>query len=293
MSQSTDGQIDQFYVEAHNICTEAVFIINSLPNAEILAVERILHQLDAIRDILLHLEDPFTLPSEQDELLDHLDSLIMPLEEFLAHPPPPANANVPRESTGRRGRPSYTLDLGRVQELHNLGLSWQDIASTYGVSRKTLYNHLRGAGLSTSKPEYADVSDEDLDDIVSEISRAHPLCGSTIIHGHLEARGIHVPLQRVQQSLRRVDAVGVLIRCVSQPTPTLRVPPIRTNPLSLAGGLVSSSVECTEFEDRTPCGTSTAMRNCGLGGSMCTDASTVTHASSSTSPVAQTSAQQR
>ncbi|PBK91229.1 hypothetical protein ARMGADRAFT_883414, partial [Armillaria gallica] len=31
------------------------------------------------------------------------------------------------------------------------------------------------------------------------------------ILGHLEAKGIHLPRERVQESLRRVDAIGVLV----------------------------------------------------------------------------------
>ena len=51
-----------------------------------------------------------------------------------------------------------------------------------------------------------------LDEIVAEIGRQHPFIGSTIMQGHLEARGIHISRTRVQQSLRRVDAIGVLVR---------------------------------------------------------------------------------
>ncbi|KAI1790623.1 hypothetical protein LXA43DRAFT_890572 [Ganoderma leucocontextum] len=60
--------VTQFLVEAHHITIEATFIINSLPNAELPAVERIVHQLDAVREILLHLDDPHTLPEELHEL---------------------------------------------------------------------------------------------------------------------------------------------------------------------------------------------------------------------------------
>ncbi|KAI0059749.1 hypothetical protein BV25DRAFT_1808530 [Artomyces pyxidatus] len=49
-----------FFMEAHQISIEAQFIIDSLPNAEYAAVERICLQLHAIRRVLVHLNDPYT-----------------------------------------------------------------------------------------------------------------------------------------------------------------------------------------------------------------------------------------
>lgn len=194
------------------IATEANFIISSLPNAESPAVERIVHQLDAIRDILLHLEDPASTPEEIGALVHYVESLLHPLEQFLASPPPPANAFVPRQPSTSRGRPAYILDLDRATELHRLGISWGEIAKAMGVTRQTLYNHMATAGLTTSRPPHSELSDEELDALITDISQAHPFSGCAIIQGHLESRGIHVARVRVQESLRRVDAIGVLVR---------------------------------------------------------------------------------
>ena len=168
----------------------------------------------------MHLDDPYSLPEELDELVAHVDGLLIPLEEYLASPPPPPNTNVPRDPpTGRRGRPRFTLDVHRAKQLHDLGLAWKDIAAAMGVSRKTLYNHLSAAGLSTTRPTYSDIADEDLDNVVQEICTSHPFSGSAVVQGHLETRGIHVQRSRVQASLRRVDPFGVLIRYVSTSIP--------------------------------------------------------------------------
>jgi hypothetical protein len=51
-----------------------------------------------------------------------------------------------------------------------------------------------------------------LDELVSEISLSHPFVGSTIILEHLEAWGIHLPPKQIQDSLWRVDEIGVLVR---------------------------------------------------------------------------------
>ncbi|KAI0686056.1 hypothetical protein C8T65DRAFT_591476 [Cerioporus squamosus] len=66
--------ITQFYIESHRIATEAHFIIQSLPNAELASVERIANQLDGIRRILLCIEDEHADPEEIEGLID-LDSL--------------------------------------------------------------------------------------------------------------------------------------------------------------------------------------------------------------------------
>jgi hypothetical protein len=81
-----------------------------------------------------------------------------------------------------------------------------------GVTRKTLYRRLKSAGISRARREFTEITDEALDEIVAEISLFHPFVGSVIVSGHLESRGIHLPRLRVQDSLRRVDEIGVLVR---------------------------------------------------------------------------------
>lgn len=206
-----DG-IHHFFMESHHIATEAQFIIDSLPNAENAAVERIVRQLDAVRTILLCLDDVATTQDEGDELVAYVNHLLTPLEAFLSAPPEPANLNVPCNHTGSRGRPPFILDLERAQELHNLGNSWESIADSMGISRQTLYAHMAAHGLSTTRREFTEISDDDLDELVAEISLSHPFIGSAIVQGHLETRNVHVPRLRVQESLKRVDAVGVLVR---------------------------------------------------------------------------------
>ncbi|KAJ7717878.1 hypothetical protein B0H16DRAFT_1475862 [Mycena metata] len=60
--------------------------------------------------------------------------------------------------------------------------------------------------------EWTEISDQQLNEKVAEISWQHPFSGSAIISGHLEAQQIHVAKRGVQDSLRRVDEIGVLVR---------------------------------------------------------------------------------
>ncbi|KAL7379669.1 hypothetical protein ABVT39_003843 [Epinephelus coioides] len=54
--------------------------------------------------------------------------------------------------------------------------------------------------------------DKDLDETVTQILRHHPNCGYKMMLGHLNAQGIHIQRQRVQESMQRVDPHGVLMR---------------------------------------------------------------------------------
>ncbi|KAJ7156473.1 hypothetical protein C8R43DRAFT_883916 [Mycena crocata] len=60
---NSGDSVRQFLMECHKITMEAQFIVDSLPNAEIPAVERVTHQLDAMQDILTALQDPH-LPAD-------------------------------------------------------------------------------------------------------------------------------------------------------------------------------------------------------------------------------------
>ena len=207
--------VQAFLLHSHELCKEARFIIDSFPNAETVTVERLTHQLYAVRSILHSCNDPHLNDEDIECLLDFLDTHLVQLDAFLDQPPLPISSHLPRTYTGNPGRPSYQLDVERLCLLHDLGNSWIAIGRAYGVDRKTIYNHLLKAGISPERKAYTVITDEALDEVVSEISLQHPFIGSTILMGHLETRQIHLPRKRVQDSLRRVDVMGVLTRCVS------------------------------------------------------------------------------
>ncbi|KAK0442052.1 uncharacterized protein EV420DRAFT_1278502 [Desarmillaria tabescens] len=70
MSDSQEGgrhdPVYQFFTESHNITSEAQFIIDSFPNTDSAAVERVVHQLIAIRTILHSFHDPYGATSIED-----------------------------------------------------------------------------------------------------------------------------------------------------------------------------------------------------------------------------------
>jgi hypothetical protein len=78
-----------------------------------------------------------------------------------------------------------------------------------GIGRVTIYHHMEEHGIPTARKEWSELTDDELDEVVSEISLTHPFVSTAIVMGHLKARQLHVPRARIQESLRRVDRTGV------------------------------------------------------------------------------------
>ncbi|KAF7372481.1 Integrase catalytic domain-containing protein [Mycena venus] len=182
-------------MQADRMIHDAQFIVDSLPNVEPFAVERALRQLSALHYVFANLEDAWL---DQDDLNNFIALVLkvqLPLQQFQELPPPSSQ---------------YWYHYNTW--LHDMGNSWDAIAEAMGVAKRTLYYHLERAELSTERRPFTEISDDDLDENVAAISIKHPLAGSAIVMGHLEAIGIHLPSERVQESLWRVDGIGVIVR---------------------------------------------------------------------------------
>ncbi|KAF7337271.1 Integrase catalytic domain-containing protein [Mycena sanguinolenta] len=203
--------VHSFLTHAARIMQETQFIIDSLPNVEMFSVEHTLRQLHAVHYVLINLDDDWLEKDEVEGLIDSVVASGLSLERFQTTPPPPRNIGTSRDvHTGGRSR--YVLDLDCAIELHAMGNPWDAVADALGVCRCTLYYHLERAGLSPERPAFTEMDDEMLDEHVAEISLKHPLAGKSIVQGHLKAQGLHIPVACVQESLRRVDAIGVIVR---------------------------------------------------------------------------------
>ncbi|KAF7328064.1 Integrase catalytic domain-containing protein [Mycena kentingensis (nom. inval.)] len=199
-----------FLMEADRISMEAQFIVDSLPNAELAAAERAVHQLGAVRQIVTTLDEEAVPEDHRQVMVAAVETLLRPLEEFIYNPPPTPATRLTTEETG--GRPRYQLDMDRVKTLHDLGNTYAEIAQAMGVGRATIYRHASAEGMCTARRLFTEIDDDELDERVAEISLNHPFVGSIIVNGHLEAQGIHLSRIRVQESLRRVDEMGMLVR---------------------------------------------------------------------------------
>ena len=108
------------------------------------------------------------------------------------------------------GRPSLIVEEDKLRFFVDNGFKVADMATLFGVSKRTIERRLRLYQLSTRN--YMDISDADLDEIVSELSAAFPRCGEKLSDGKLRSQGILVQRERVRESLRRVDPVGSQLR---------------------------------------------------------------------------------
>ena len=113
---------------------------------------------------------------------------------------------------GDRGRPQYNISEKQLSYFIGFGFRAPEIATMLGVSESTIRRPFREFNLSTTC--YTDVSDEQLDVIVSSIKDDFKQSGYRILAGIgiLKSRGICVPQRRVLESLRRVDLEGVILR---------------------------------------------------------------------------------
>ena len=119
---------------------------------------------------------------------------------------------VPRLiSYHHRGRPRFDIRKAQLEYLLQMKFSCRKIASLIGVSRSTIRRRMDEYGLSVAAL-YSDISDHELDRIVSEIKRNFPNCGFRLMEGHLLRRGIRIPQHRVRDCFHRLDPDGVAIR---------------------------------------------------------------------------------
>lgn len=126
---------------------------------------------------------------------------------------PPHVAHLPAVlNTGSVGRPSLDIPKETLKFYLNYGFSLCKISEILGVSRKTISRRIQIFGLSEEIPRYSDISNEDLDIIVSNIYKDFPNCGIRRMKGFLTSRGIRVQWQRVRSSLWRIDSEGILLR---------------------------------------------------------------------------------
>lgn len=195
------------------ILKEARFILSSIPNADESSVERILRKMHAVHQILAGLDDPWITKADIDGLIALVLDVSGPLQKWLDTPRPSYQPPQCPKTPGR-GRPRFDIDLDRATELHDMELSWEQISSSMGISRRTLYYHFAAAGRPTARRPFTDITEDDLNEIVADIAHRHPLSGSVVVRGHLESLDIHIPLNRVKESLQTIDAIGVSLRCV-------------------------------------------------------------------------------
>lgn len=205
--------IQRLVNEAEHICLEASSVLDKSPFCDQTLVTLCLRKLNALVSVLNDVDVDSGLNVIIERLIAYVLELIGSLdaEQRVKSETQPN----PQPSNDKVGRPRYAVDINAAVSLHELGLSWKIIAKTFGIARSTIYNHLHYAGIAPTRPAHTDISDSALDEIMKTLTNEHPFSGVHVLAGHLESRGIHISIRRVNESLRRVDADGISRRQVT------------------------------------------------------------------------------
>ena len=87
-----------------------------------------------------------------------------------------------QQSTGRRGRPRFSIEREQLVYLRSLRFSWVDISNLLGVSRMTVYQRHVEFDL-VDDDATTDVDNGTLTGIIGEIRNDLPEIGESIIMG--------------------------------------------------------------------------------------------------------------
>ena len=108
------------------------------------------------------------------------------------------------------GTPVFEIP-GSVLECYlEQNLKIEEISKILSVSESTIYRRMRQYGLS--KMKFSDVTEGDLDRVVSEITKEFPHSGEGLIKQMLLSKNMKVQRWRLRESLHRVDSEGIAKR---------------------------------------------------------------------------------
>ena len=120
-------------------------------------------------------------------------------------------AEPPETSVSQRGRPRLMVARGQLESLIEANFTTPQIAHMLGVSVSTVRRRMDVHGLSI-RATYATLSEDELDQLIRDVSSQFPTCGSKQMAGHLLSRGFRVQQSRIREAQRRVDPQGVIMR---------------------------------------------------------------------------------
>ncbi len=107
------------------------------------------------------------------------------------------------QSSGQEG---FNITSQNLEFLRDSGFKWTHISKMFGVSLSTITRRVQEYGLQSSQT-FSDISDTALRNVITEIHLSHVDAGCSIVRGMLRARGIHVTMRRIHETLHAVDPI--------------------------------------------------------------------------------------
>ena len=189
-------QVDSFIEVARTVL---LYVNGKNDNESLDVLEGLLVACEALTQLTIAMEE---LLGDASEFIAALVRLVRCIQRVME--------NRNRSSSIERGRPRIHLDEENLRFLVETGFSVADIANMFGCSVSTVERRL--GELNISLRAYSRINDGELDFVVSQITKLNPGCGEKSVTGRLRSAGIVVQRERVRESLRRVDPIGVVTR---------------------------------------------------------------------------------
>lgn len=117
---------------------------------------------------------------------------------------------IEEEEIQQRGRPRIVIREDQLCFLLENGFRINDIASMFLCSGRTVERRM--AELSMRASDFSDIADTDLDQLVERIILVHPQSGEKTVSSQLRSQGYKIQRQRIRDSIRRIDPIGVQLR---------------------------------------------------------------------------------
>ena len=113
------------------------------------------------------LDDVCTVLTALSEFMGHYEEIV---ERELTCIPPITSSGCPVQQSGSVGRPRYRIDEQQIEAMIELGCSYEQMAAILGISSRTLRRRRSEYGFCTGR-NYSDISDDELDHLLSSVLR--------------------------------------------------------------------------------------------------------------------------
>ena len=183
--------------------TAAEILEGGLHSHEYEAMHFVKHAYETLRDIYER------GVSEDQGAREHVAiRLDVPRQSTTTVIPAPQPETYPSELVTR---PKFVIPHTQLLYLIENRFTIARIAKMLGVSERTIYRRMAEFGYSVNA-QYADLTDDDLCILISEIQEEFPMCGNRQMAGYLLSRGFRVQQSRIRETQRQISPEGTIMR---------------------------------------------------------------------------------